>query len=103
MANFLTPNPSSASIFDLAESKKPTKKISIEEAFRRIRPIFIMMMMFPLFGLIATMILLYVLKVKNLLLMEGLVLFAMVIYIVTTYHVAMKMGQFVVKVKPVEP
>ncbi len=84
----------------MAEGKKPAKKITIEEAFRRIRPLFIMMMMFPFFGLVAAMILLYILKVKNLLLMEGLVLFAMVIYVVTTYLVARKMGQLGQKAKP---
>jgi positive regulator of sigma E activity len=86
----------------MAEGKKPVK-ISIEEAFRRIRPVFIIMMLFPLFGLIATMILLYVLKVKNLLLMEGLVLFAMFIYVSTTYLVARMMGQLGQKAKPLEP
>ena len=39
------------------------------------------------------MILLYILKVKNLLLVEGLIIFAMIIYVVTTYLVASKMGQ----------
>jgi hypothetical protein len=87
----------------MAKGKKPAKSIPIEEAFRRIRPVFIMMMLFPLFGLIATMVLLYVLKVKNLLLMEGLVLFAMFIYVSTTYLVARKMGQLGQKAKPVEP
>jgi hypothetical protein len=87
----------------MAEGKKPAKKIPIEEAFHRIRPVFIMMMMFPFFGLVATMILLYVLKVKNLLLMEGLVLFAMTIYVSTTYLVARKMGQLGQRAKPVEP
>ena len=84
----------------MAEDKKPAKKITMEEAFRRVRPIFIMMMMFPLLGLIATMILLYVLKVKNLLLMEGLVLFSLIIYVVTTYLVVKKMGQIGQKAKP---
>jgi positive regulator of sigma E activity len=73
--------------------EKSGKKVTIEEAFRKIRPLFIMLMMFPLFGLIATMILLYILQVKNLLLLEGLVVFAMIIYVVTTYLVASKMGQ----------
>jgi hypothetical protein len=87
----------------LAGDKKPEKKISIEEAFRRIRPLFIMMMLFPFFGLVATMVLLYVLKVKNLLQMEGLVLFAMFIYVSTTYLAAKKMGQIGQKAKPAEP
>ena len=87
----------------MAEDKKQAKKIPIEEAFRRIRPIFIMMMMFPFFGLVATMVLLYVLKVKNLLQMEGLVLFAIFIYLSTTYIVAKKMGQMGQKAKPAEP
>ena len=73
--------------------EKSGEKVTIEEAFRKIRPLFIMLMMFPLFGLIATMILLYILQVKNLLLLEGLVFFAMIIYVVTTYLVAIKMGQ----------
>ena len=86
----------------MPEGKKPMK-ITIEEAFRRIRPLFIIMMMFPLFGLVATMILLYVLKVKNLLLIEGLVLFAMLIYVSTTYLVARKMSQIGQRAKPEEP
>lgn len=86
----------------MADGKKRGKVI-IEEAFRRIRPLFIMMMLFPLFGLIAAMVLLYVLDVKDLLLMEGLVLFAMIIYVVTTYLVARKMGQIGQKGKQVEP
>ncbi len=85
----------------MADEKR--KSVSIEEAFRRIRPLFIMVMLFPLFGLIAAMVLLYVLNVKDLLLMEGLVLFAMIIYIVTTYLVAMKMGQIGKRARPVEP
>ena len=86
----------------MADEKK-RKSVSIEEAFRRIRPLFIMVMLFPLFGLIAAMVLLYVLNVKDLLLMEGLVLFAMVIYVVTTYLVAIKMGQIGKRARPVEP
>jgi positive regulator of sigma E activity len=77
----------------MAEERKSGKNITIEEAFRKVRPLFIMMMMFPLFGLIAAMILLYILKVKNLLLVEGLMFFALIIYVVTTYLVARKMGQ----------
>jgi len=86
----------------MADEKK-REKVTIEEAFRRIRPAFIMMMLFPLFGLIAAMVLLYVLDVKNLLLMEGLVLFAMIIYIVTTYLAARKMGQLGQKARLLEP
>ncbi|OGD55078.1 hypothetical protein A3K78_07865 [Candidatus Bathyarchaeota archaeon RBG_13_52_12] len=77
----------------MTEEGKSGKNITIEEAFRRVRPFFIMLMMVPLFGLIAAMILLYILKVKNLLLVEGLLIFAMIIYVVTTYLVASKMGQ----------
>jgi positive regulator of sigma E activity len=77
----------------MTEERKSGKNITIEEAFRKVRPLFIMMMMFPLFGLIAAMILLYILKVKNLLLVEGLMFFALIIYVVTTYLVARKMGQ----------
>ena len=87
----------------MAEDKKQAKKIPIEEAFRRIRPVFIMMMMFPFFGLVATMVLLYILKVKSLLQMEGLVLFALFIYVSTTYLVAKKMGQMGKKAMPAEP
>jgi positive regulator of sigma E activity len=86
----------------MSEEKISGKKVTIEEAFRRIRPLFIMLMMFPLFGLIAVMILLYILQVKNLLLMEGLVVFAMIIYIVTTYLVARKMGQMGEKANSIE-
>ena len=87
----------------MVEENKQDKKITIEEAFHRIRPVFILMMLFPFFGLAATMVLLYVLKVKNLLQMEGLVLFAMFIYVSTTYLVARKMGQMGQKAKPEEP
>jgi len=86
----------------MAEGKKPAEKITLEEAFRRIRPLFIMMMLFPFFGLVAAMALLFILKVKNLLLMEGLILLAMVIYVVTTYVVARKMGQLGQRAKPLE-
>ena len=86
----------------MAEGKK-RKSVTIEEAFRRIRPLFIMMMLFPLFGLIAAMVILYILDVKNLLMMEGLVLFAMIIYVVTTYLAAVKMGQIGKRAKPAEP
>jgi uncharacterized membrane protein len=81
---------------------KSGKKVTIEEAFRKIRPLFIILMMFPLFGLIAAMILLYILQVKNLLLLEGLIIFAMIIYVVTTYLVASKMGQMGEKSKVIE-
>ena len=77
----------------MAKEKKPAEKITIEEAFRRIRPAFIMMMMFPLFGLVAAMIVTYVMKVKNLLIIEGLLFIAMVIYVVTTWIVAKKMSK----------
>ena len=86
----------------MSEEKRSGKKVTIEEAFRRVRPLFIMLMMFPLFGLIAVMILLYILQVKNLLLMEGLVVFAMIIYIVTTYLVGRKMGQMGEKANSIE-
>ncbi len=80
--------------------EKKGKKVTIEEAFRRLRPLFIVVMMFPLFGLVAAMILLYVLEVKNLPLMESLILLAMIIYVVTTYLVARRMGQMDGKRRP---
>ena len=86
----------------MAADKNPAKKIPLEEALRRIRPVFIMMMIFPLVGLVAAMIVLYVLKVKNLLFMEGLLLLAMAIYVSTTYLVARKMGQIGRRTKPLE-
>jgi len=77
----------------LVEEKKPEKKLTLEEALRRTRPLFIMMMMFPLFGLIAAMVILYVLQPKNLLFIEVMIFISMVLYVVTTYLFAKKMGQ----------
>jgi hypothetical protein len=86
----------------MAEGKKPEKKkISVDEAMRRMRPLFIMMMMFPLIGMIAAMIIIYMLQPKNLLLIEALIFFSMTFFIVTTYLFLKRMENFTGK-KPVE-
>lgn len=86
----------------MPEEKQLEKKISIEEALRRIRPLFIIMMMFPLFGLVAAMVILYVLRPKNLLLLEMMILISMSLYVGTTYLFAKRMGQLSKKTKPNE-
>jgi positive regulator of sigma E activity len=86
----------------MAEGKKPgKKKISVDEAMRRMRPLFLMMMMFPLIGMIAAMIIIYMLQPKNLLLIEALIFFSMTFFIVTTYLFLRRMENFTGK-KPVE-
>jgi hypothetical protein len=81
---------------------KQPEKISIEEALRRIRPLFILMMMFPLFGLVAAMVILYMLRPKNLLLLEAMIMISMAIYVGTTYLFARRIGQLAKKTKPNE-
>jgi len=83
----------------MPEEKQSEKKISIEEALRRIRPLFIMMMMFPFFGLVVAMVILYLLRPKNLLLLEALILISMALYVGTTYIFAKRMGQLAKKTK----
>jgi hypothetical protein len=77
----------------MIEEGKKEKKLTLEETLRRIRPLFIMMMIFPLFGLIAAMVILYILQPKNLLFIEVMIFISMVLYIVTTYLAVKKMGQ----------
>ena len=77
----------------MAEGKNPEKKLTLEETMRRIRPLFIMMMLFPLIGMIAAMIILFMLQPKNLLLLEALILFSMAFFVVTTYLVYKRMGK----------
>jgi hypothetical protein len=86
----------------MTEGKKAGKKVTIEEAFRRIIPLFIMLMMFPLFGLLAAMAVLYFLNVKNLVILEGLLILSMVIYLTTTILVVRRMAQMVQRARQVE-
>jgi positive regulator of sigma E activity len=86
----------------MSEGKKQEKKLTLEETMRRIRPFFIIMMMFPLIGMIAAMIILYMIQPKNLLLLEVLILFSMAFFVVTTYLVYKKMGQMGQKTNPPE-
>ncbi len=86
----------------MAEGKKEEKKISLEETMRRIRPLFIMMMLFPLIGMIAAMIIIYMIQPKNLILIEALILFSMIFFVVTTYLVYMRMGEMGKRVKASE-
>jgi len=86
----------------MAEGKNPEKKLTLEETMRRIRPLFIMMMMFPLIGMVAAMVILYMIQPKNLLLMEGMIFLSMVFFVVTTYLVFKRMGQMGQKAKPAE-
>ena len=85
----------------MAESKKQKKKLSVDEAMRRMRPLFIMMMMFPLIGMIAAIIIIYMIEPKNFLLIEALILFSMAFFIVTTYLFVKRMENFTGK-KPVD-
>jgi membrane glycosyltransferase len=79
----------------LAESNKPEKKkLSVDETMRRMRPLFIMMMMFPLIGMIAAMAIIYMIQPKNLLLLEILIFLSMAFFIVTTYFFYKRMGNF---------
>jgi hypothetical protein len=84
----------------MVEGKK--EKLTLEEYLKRIRPLFIMMMMLPLTGMIAAMVLLYMMQPKNLLLIETLIFLSMVFFVVTVYLVYKKMGQIPLKPKPVE-
>jgi uncharacterized protein YacL len=86
----------------MAEGKNPEKKLTLEETMRRIRPLFIMMMMFPLIGMVVAMVIIYMIQPKNLLLMEGMIFLSMVFFVVTTYLVFKRMGQMGQKAKPAE-
>lgn len=86
----------------MAEGKNPEKKLTLEETMRRIRPLFIMMMMFPLIGMVAAMVILYMIQPKNLLLMEGMIFLSMVFFVVTTYLVFKRMGHMGQTVKLAE-
>ena len=77
----------------MAERRSPEKKLTLEETMRRIRPLFILMMFFPLSGMIAAMIIIYMIQPKNLLLIEALILLSMIFFLVTTYLVFKRMGQ----------
>lgn len=77
----------------MAEGKRPEKKLTIEETLRRIRPLFILMMFFPLTGMIAAMIIIYMIQPRNLVLIEVLILLSMIFFLVTTYLVFKRMGQ----------
>ena len=77
----------------MAERRNPDKKLTLEETMRRIRPLFILMMFFPLTGMIAAMIIIYMIQPKNLLLIEALILLSMIFFLVTTYLVFKRMGQ----------
>jgi hypothetical protein len=87
----------------LAEIKKSKKKLSVDETMRRMRPLFIMMMMFPLVGMIAAMAIIYMIQPKNLLLLESLIFFSMAFFVVTTYFFYKRMGNFTGKTKNESP
>ena len=88
----------------MAEGKKTEKKkLSIDEMMRRMRPLFIMMMMFPLIGMIAAMALIFMIQPKNLLLLESLIFASMAFFVVTTYFFYKRMGNFTGKKPEVSP
>ena len=89
-------------ILNMAEGKNPEKKVTLEETMRRIRPLFILMMLFPLIGMIAAMIILYMLQPKNLILLEAMIFFSMAFFVVTIYLVYKRMGQMGQKSKTIE-
>ncbi len=78
----------------MAEGKETKKKISTDEAMRRMRPIFLLMMMIPFMGMIAAMVIIYMIKPKNMLLIEALIFFSMLIFIATTYLFVKRMANF---------
>ncbi len=78
----------------MAEGKEAKKKVSVDEAMRRMRPIFLMMMMIPFRGMIAAMVIIYMIQPKNMLLIELLIFFSMMIFIVTTYMFFKRMSNF---------
>ena len=86
----------------MTNGDKSEKKITLEESLRRIKPLFIMMMMFPLIGMIAAMVILYMIRPKNLLLMEVMIVLSMILYIVTTYLFINRMGRVGQEKKPLE-
>jgi hypothetical protein len=88
----------------MAEGKKPEKKkLSIDETMRRMRPLFIMMMMFPLIGMIAAMAIIYMIQPKNLLLLESLIFASMAFFVVTTYFFYKRMSNFTGKKPEISP
>jgi len=80
--------------------KKP--EISLEEYLKRIRPLFIMMMFLPLSGMVAAMVILYMIQPKNLLLVEALIFLSMLFFVVSIYLMYKRMGNLKPKPKPVE-
>jgi hypothetical protein len=78
----------------MAEGKAQKKKVSVDEAMRRMRPIFLMMMLIPFMGMIAAMIIIYMIQPKNMLLIEAMIFVSMVIFIVTTYLFMKRMDNF---------
>lgn len=78
----------------MAKGKEQKKKVSIDEAMRRMRPIFLMMMLIPFMGMIAAMIIIYMIQPKNMLLIEALIFFSMAIFIMTTYLFMKRMNNF---------
>jgi len=84
----------------MAKGEKP--KLSVDETMRRMRPLFIMMMLFPLIGMIAAMIIIYMIQPKNMLLIEALIMFSMVFFLVTTYLFVKRMANFTGKNKAEE-
>jgi hypothetical protein len=84
----------------MAEAKK--EKLTLEEYLKRIRPLFIMIMFLPLSGMVAAMVLLYMIQPKNLLLVEALVFLSMLFFVVSIYLLYKRMGQLTPKPKPAE-
>jgi len=80
--------------------KKP--EISLEEYLKRIRPLFIMMMFLPLSGMVAAMVILYMIQPKNLLLVEALIFLSMLFFVVSIYLMYKRMGNLKPNPKPVE-
>ncbi len=75
-------------------SNPPTeKKVTIEEALYRLRYLFIMVMAVPLIGMVTAIVLLYRMRVNNLIFFVGAIIFMMIIYISTIYLVVKRMMQ----------
>jgi membrane protein YdbS with pleckstrin-like domain len=80
--------------------KKP--EITLEEYLKRIRPLFIMIMFLPLSGMVAAMVILYMIQPKNLILVEALIFLSMLFFVVSVYLLYKRMGTLQPKPKPVE-
>ena len=70
------------------DSTIPQNKPTLTEIMIKLKPFFLIVMLFPLVGMIIATVLIFQLKPNNMELIIGLIIFLMLVYLGTIYYIS---------------